>query len=46
MEKTKAISLAHDTTIHTFGGFMLLRTILHLLSVQTINVQVIYNMFL
>lgn len=39
MEKNEAISLEHDTTIHTVGSFMLLRTIFHLLSVQTINVQ-------
>lgn len=39
MEKKEASSLEHDTTIHTVGGFMLLHTTFHLLSVQTINVQ-------
>ena len=38
MEKNEAISLEHDTTIHTFGGFMLLH-IFHLLFVQITNVQ-------
>lgn len=39
MEKNEAIGLEHDTTIHTFGGFMLLH-IFHPLFVQINNVQI------